>query len=80
MSVCKSGIDQKNKKQCGKLKVSLTAPSSKGKPTLHNRLTAHAADLVTHHANSNTCFGKISLQKKIGPFVLPARPLTRVLG
>ncbi len=39
MPVCKSGIDQKNKKQSGKLKVSLSAPSSKGKPTLCNRLT-----------------------------------------
>ena len=64
MPVCKSGIDQKNKKQSGKLKVSLSAPSSKGKPTLRNRLTARAADLATRHANSNTCFGKISLQKK----------------
>ena len=62
MPVCKSGIDQKNKKQSGKLKVSLSAPSSKGKPTLRNRLTARAADLATRHANSNTCFGKISLQ------------------
>jgi hypothetical protein len=68
MPVCKSGIDQKNNKQSGKLKVSLSAPSSKGKPTLRNRLTAHAADLVTRHANSNTCFGKIGLQEKIGPF------------
>jgi hypothetical protein len=56
MLVCKSGIDQKNKKQRGKLKVSLSAPSSKGKPTLHNRFTAQAADLITRHANSNTCF------------------------
>lgn len=61
MPVCKSGIDQKNKKQNGILKVPLSAPSSKGKPTLHNSLTAHAADLVTRHANSNTCLGKISL-------------------
>jgi len=44
MPVCKSGIDQKNNKQSGKLKVSLSAPSSKGKPTLRNRLTEHAAD------------------------------------
>ena len=68
MPVCKSGIDQKNKKQSGKLKVSLSAPSSKGKPTLRNRLTARAADLATRHANSNTCFGKISLQKKTQAF------------
>ena len=63
MPVCKSGIDHKNKKQSEKLKVSLSTPSSKGKPTLHNRLTAHAPDLVTRHTNSNTCFGKIRLQK-----------------
>ena len=44
MPVCKSGIDQKNKKQSGKLKVSLSAPSSKGKPTLCNRLTPAAPD------------------------------------
>jgi hypothetical protein len=43
MPVCKSGIDQKNKKQSGKFKVSLSAPSYKGKPTLRNRLTARAA-------------------------------------
>jgi hypothetical protein len=69
MPVCKSGIDQKNKKkQSGKLKVSLSAPSSKGKPTLRNRLTARAVDLATCHANSNTCFGKLGLQKKLRPF------------
>ena len=63
MPVCKSGLDYKNKKQRGKLKVSLSAPSFKGNPTLHNRLTAHPADLITRHANSKTCFGKITLQK-----------------
>ena len=64
MPVCKSGIDHKNKKQSEKLKVSFSVPSSKGKPALHNCLTALAADLVTRHVNSNTCFGKIRLQKK----------------
>jgi hypothetical protein len=68
MPVCKSGRDQKNKKQSGKLIVSLSAPSSKGKHTLCNRLTVRAVELATRHANSNTCFGKISLQKKFGPF------------
>jgi len=47
MPICKSGIDQKNKKQSGKLKVSLSAPSYKGKPTLRNRLIARAADSST---------------------------------
>jgi len=68
MPVCKSGIDHKIKKQGGKLKVSLSAPSSKGKPTLRNRLTAGAADLATRQANSNICFGKISLQKETQAF------------
>jgi hypothetical protein len=56
MPVCKSGLDQKNKKQSRKLKESLSAPSSRGKPSLHNRFTGQAADLITRHANSNTCF------------------------
>jgi hypothetical protein len=56
MPVCKSGLDQNNQKQSGKLKVSLSAPSSKCKLTLHNRLTAQAADLITRHANAKTCF------------------------
>ena len=60
MPVCESGIDQKNKKQSGKLKVSLSAPSSQGKPTLRDRLTTRAADLATRHANPNTCFGTVS--------------------
>jgi hypothetical protein len=68
MPVCKSGLDQKNNKQSGKLIVSLSAPSSKGKHTLCNRLTVRAADLATRHGNSNTCFSKISLQKKLRPF------------
>jgi hypothetical protein len=63
MPICKSGIDQKNKKPSEKLKVSLSAPSTKGQPTSHNLLIAHVADPVTRHANSNTCFGNISLQK-----------------
>ena len=35
---------------------------------MRNRLTARAAGLATRHANSNTCFGKISLQKKTQVF------------
>lgn len=57
MPVCTSAIDQKNTYQSGKLTVSLSAPSSKSKRTLHNCLAAREANL------SNTCIGKISLQK-----------------